>query len=116
MSAVLTGNAAPHLKCGRKSGLISGMSCDVNPVEGRWDFGYRQKKKRGFSEPASLTRRPKGSKLSEAMTRKPESKGFFGKAGFEKRCPAERLGFFVGRKKEAAREFRKCFPNTSLIL
>jgi len=33
MSAVLTGNAAFHLKCGRKLGLTSGMSSKVNPVE-----------------------------------------------------------------------------------
>jgi hypothetical protein len=43
----------------------------------------------------NLTTRLKGSKLSEAMVRKPESKSFLGKAGFEKRDPAERLGFFV---------------------
>jgi hypothetical protein len=35
------------------------------------------------------------------MTRKPESKGFLGKAGFEKRDPAKRLGFFVEREIEA---------------
>ena len=35
------------------------------------------------------------------MTREPESKGFLGKAGFEKRDPAKRLGFFVNRKIEA---------------
>jgi len=34
------------------------------------------------------------------MTREPESKGFLGKAGFEKRDPGERLGFFVNRKVE----------------
>jgi len=33
------------------------------------------------------------------MVRKPESKGFLGKAGLEKRDPAKRLGFFVARKK-----------------
>jgi hypothetical protein len=35
------------------------------------------------------------------MVEKPESKSFLGKAGFEKRDPAERLGFFVDRKIEA---------------
>jgi len=29
------------------------------------------------------------------MTRKPESKSFLAKAGFEKRDPAQKLGFFV---------------------
>jgi len=88
MSAVLTGDAAPRLKCAKKSGLTSGMSCDVNPVEGK------------RNTPGS-TRRLKGSKLSGAMVRKPESKSFLGKTGFEKRDPAERLGFFVDRKIEA---------------
>jgi len=43
-------------------------------------------KREGFSEPTNLTRRPKGFKLQEAMVRKPESKSFLGKAGFEKRA------------------------------
>jgi hypothetical protein len=50
--------------------------------------------------PPNLTGRLKGFKLSEVMTRKPESKDFLGKVGFEKRNPAERLGFFVDRKIE----------------
>ena len=101
MSVVLMEDAALRLKCAKKSGLTSGMSCDVNPVEGKYNFGYQSEKEQGFSEPASLARRPKGSKLSEAMRREPESKGFLGKAGFEKRDPAERLVFFVDRKIEA---------------
>jgi hypothetical protein len=35
------------------------------------------------------------------MTREPESKGFLGKAGFEKKRPSVWLGFFVDRKIEA---------------
>jgi hypothetical protein len=35
------------------------------------------------------------------MVRRPESKSFLVKAGFEKRDPAKRLGFFVDRKIEA---------------
>jgi hypothetical protein len=46
-------------------------------------------------EPANLARGLEGSKLSEAMVRKPESKGFLGKAGFKKERPSQRLGFFV---------------------
>jgi len=42
-----------------------------------------KKKEKDFRSSASLARRPKG--LSEAMTGEPESKGFLGKAGFEKR-------------------------------
>ena len=101
------------------------MSCDLGPVEEKYNFGYQSEKEQGFSEPASLARRPKGSKLSEAMRREPESKGFLGKAAFEKRDPAERLGFFVDRKIEAQAihkgkkrgevlGFMKCFLNTSL--
>jgi len=51
-------------------------------------------KREGFSEPANLTRRPKGSKLWEAMVRKPESKSFLGKAGFEKRKSEKGPVFF----------------------
>jgi hypothetical protein len=54
----------------------------------------------GNAIPPSLAKRPKGSKLSEAMVRKPESKSFLGKAGFEKEDPAERLDFFIDRKIE----------------
>jgi hypothetical protein len=49
------------------------------------------------------------------MIRKPESRGFLGKAGFEKGNPAERLGFFVKGKKGPARGLMKFFPSTSLI-
>jgi hypothetical protein len=35
------------------------------------------------------------------MTREPESKGFLGKAGFEKKDPGERLGFFVKKEIES---------------
>ncbi len=47
-----------------------------------------------FSEPADLTRRPRGSKLSEVMVREPESKGFPEKAGFEEKetRPKGRVG------------------------
>jgi hypothetical protein len=86
MSAVLTGNAAFHPKCGRKSGPTSGMSCDVNSVERKCNT-------------LNLTRRPKGSMLSEVMVRKPESKSFPAKGGFEERDPSKRLGFFVDRNK-----------------
>ncbi len=51
-----------------------------------------------FSEPADLTRRPRGFKLSEVMVREPESKGFPEKAAFEERKPGQKAGFFVGRK------------------
>ncbi len=58
-------------------------------------LGYKKKKEQGFSEPANLARRLKGSKLSEVMAREPESKSFLDQAGFEKRGPAGSLGFFV---------------------
>jgi hypothetical protein len=102
MSAVLTGNAVFRLKCGRKSGLTSGMSCDVNAVEGKCN-------------PPESARRLKGSKLWEAMARRPESKGFLGKAGFEKREPSRKVGFFLfTEKKGSVRGFMKFFPNTPL--
>ena len=93
MLAALTEDAAPRLKCGKKSGRTSGMPCDVNPVEGERKLGYKQKKKRGFSEPAKLIRRPKGSKTSEVMIRKPESGSFLVKRA-SKRRPGREVGFF----------------------
>jgi hypothetical protein len=98
MLAALTGDAAPRLKCGKKSGRTSGMPCDVNPVEGERKLGYKQKKKQGFSEPANLIRKPKGSKTSEVMTGKPEGKSFLAKRASEKGNPTKRSGFFVERK------------------
>jgi hypothetical protein len=41
MPVVLMEDAAPRLKWAKKSGLTSGMSCDVNPVEGKYNFGYQ---------------------------------------------------------------------------
>ena len=86
MSAVPTGNAAFHPKCGKKLGLTSGMSRDVNPVEGK-------------RNPPTLTRRLKGSNLSGVTAKEQESFFFLAKGGFGKRDPAKRSGFLLGEKK-----------------
>jgi len=115
MFAVLMGNAAFHPKCGKKSGPTSEMSRDVDPVEGKCNLGYKEKKKQGFLEPADLARRPRGSKLSEIMTGKPKGKSFLAKAGFEKRDPVKELGFFVDREKGTSAGIYKILPTISLI-
>jgi hypothetical protein len=48
-----------------------------------------------ISETPNLTRRPEESKLSDVMTRKPESKSFLGKDTQPKELKA---GFFYGKR------------------
>ena len=85
MSAVLTGNAAPRLKCGKKSGLTSGMSCDVNPFEGKCNTPKSYQKTERVQAFGGNGKRTREQRLS-------------GKSGLRKKRPSQKVDFFVDRK------------------
>jgi hypothetical protein len=78
MSAVLTGDAAPRLKCAKKSGLTSGMSCDVNPVEEKCNTpeSYQKTERvQAFGGYDKNTRRQKLSGQSGVREKRAQPKG-----------------------------------------
>jgi len=97
MSVVLTGNAAFHPKCGRKSGPTSGMSCDLNSIVG------------GMESPDSY-RRTERVQASRGYGERTRKQRLSGKCGLRKKRPSQKPGFFVDRKKDSVRESMKFLP------
>jgi hypothetical protein len=95
MLARPTGNAAIRLRSEKKSGRASGKSSNENPVEGKWNLGYKCKKETGiFGTRKSYQESWKGRDLEEKNDEKPESDNSLESGLREKKRPSQKAGFF----------------------